>query len=522
MEYKEKRWLLIFILLAIIVTSLPYALAFNQQSDDWLFSGFLIGVEDGNSYIAKMLRGGQGDWLFESPYSAEDQSGALLYLPYLLLGKLLGPDGQHDQLLLLFHVFRIVALVLLCLASYSFLSFFLKKSSSRRLGIFLVTFGGGLGWILLLIGQSNWLGSLPLEFYSPETFGFLAFFTLLHLALGRALMLWGILLYLKSGTQRVQGRWIILLWLSMAMVHLLNAVIGLLVIGLHFIASTVLERRNKFSKQVQTSNKSSSILFPLLGAGIPIVLNLYLLARDPYLQAWAAQNQIPSPHFLHYVLAYGLLLPFAIIGARHLSKQEKDSSLLLITWLLALPVLLYLPLGLQRRFAEGIWLVLVVLALAAFESKRFSKRQRWKWIFAAAFPASLILLIGTMQVAGDPKPPVFYSKDEVNLFNDLHDRAENNDLVLSNYELGNLIPAWAPVRVIIGHGPESVGLSALQPGIEAFLVDQNVDYGSELFSSYDIDYIVAEGESSAFNSFGFDHIATYGDFLLFEKTSSGD
>ena len=40
--------------------------------------GFIFAVEDGNSYIAKMLSGVQGAWLFRTPYTSMQQGGVLM------------------------------------------------------------------------------------------------------------------------------------------------------------------------------------------------------------------------------------------------------------------------------------------------------------------------------------------------------------------------------------------------------------------------------------------------------------
>jgi uncharacterized membrane protein len=41
-------------------------------------------------------------------------------------------------------------------------------------------------------------------------------------------------------------------------------------------------------------------------------------------------------------------------------------------------------------------------------------------------------------------------------------------VVLASYATSNALPAWAPMRVVVGHGPESVGLEELRPAVEAF------------------------------------------------------
>lgn len=40
--------------------------------------------------------------------------------------------------------------------------------------------------------------------------------------------------------------------------------------------------------------------------------------------------------------------------------------------------------------------------------------------------------------------------------------------MISAYESGNAIPSWAPVRVVVGHGPESVKLSKFIPIVSSF------------------------------------------------------
>ena len=39
---------------------------------------------------------------------------------------------------------------------------------------------------------------------------------------------------------------------------------------------------------------------------------------------------------------------------------------------------------------------------------------------------------------------------------------------MASFETSNALPAWAPLRVVIGHGPESVGLADIQPRVQAF------------------------------------------------------
>ncbi len=216
-----------------LVTTLPFLLAYERQGTDLRFTGSLFAVEDGNSYIAKMLRGAEGDWLFRSPYTAVEQAGVPAFLGYLLLGKLASGQGSHEQLVALFQLARILAIPLMVFATYRFVSRFVVEVRWRRWATILAIAGGGLGWLVLLSGSSSWLGSQPLELYSPETFGFLAALTFPHLLLARAFLLLGLDAYLESAAQP-RAAWSAAGWLVLLTVmQPLSIVAATAAIGAH-------------------------------------------------------------------------------------------------------------------------------------------------------------------------------------------------------------------------------------------------------------------------------------------------
>ncbi|QYK50523.1 MAG: hypothetical protein KF701_08995 [Anaerolineales bacterium] len=498
MSRAERRWVLGFALAVIAFTSLPYLLALYIEPQG--FTGFLIGVEDGNSYIAKMLRGAAGDWLFRSPYSTMPQTGALLYLPYLLIGKMLGLHAGHLAYVLAFHAFRLFSIAALCVAAYAFLSHFVADTNLRRWGLTVAVLGGGLGWLPLLFGQAELLGSIPLDFYSPETFGYLAVFGLPHLALARAMLLLGLLWVL---TARQPGWKLTALWLAMALVHLLTAALGLALLTLH-CAVLWLRRVPEWQAQVRGS------LWAAAGAAAPLVYNIWAYVNDAYLRAWAAQNQILAPHPLHYVLAYGWLLPLAYWGWRKVWTSAALKGLS-ATWVLALPLLLYAPVGLQRRFAEGAWVLLVALALRGLEGLPAPRQRRSLLLFMLAVPSTLLLWLGAMQTALNPAMPAFRAVDEVTWFETL--REQQDAIVLAAYDTGNALPAWAPVRVVIGHGPETVGLNGLEQDVFAFYFRDTPDEQRKaILQAHGVDFVAwgpAERLNSGTASFADDFLRPY-------------
>lgn len=501
---RERRWVLAYAGIIMLFTSLPYLAGFARQGEDWRFTGFVFGVEDGNSYIAKMLSGSQGAWLFRTPYTPYPQNGIIAFLPYLLLGKLAAPPAQHEQLVALFHLFRIAAGLLAIIATYDFLSLFVREVAWRRLALVVATIGGGLGWLAVLLGWEAAFGSLPLEFYSPESFGFLALYGLPHLALARAFLLWGLRSYLLEGGTGDRAKGAVaghpqprimarlrpyfskmrsgIFFLLIGLAQPLTVVVAWILVGAHVAGLGIWQgwraRRGRgmdlpglrgYARQAALS----------LAVSLPVVVYTgYFFSRDPYLREWAAQNLILSPHPFHYLIAYGVMVPFSLFGALHLLRNDAWRAWLLLAWVILLPVLAYAPYHLQRRLPEGVWVAIVALSIVALQHWQ-GRMPRWKTagLLACVFtiPAALILLAGGLLATISPGKPVFRPAGEVSAYQALSRQARAGEVVLSAYETGNALPAWAPVRVVIGHGPESAGLAELQPQVAEFFQPETRD-----------------------------------------------
>jgi hypothetical protein len=455
MTKREIRWALLYSLVLVVITSLPYVVAALGQDDVWGFTGFLIAVEDGNSYIAKMLAGHEGAWLFRSPYSTMEQTGVLAFLPYLLLGKL--SSGAHGQLVGLYQLFRMIAIPALVVATYRFSAIFIENVALRRWTVIIATIGGGLGWLLILLGQPEVVGSLPLEFYSPETFGFLAIYGLPHLTLARAAMLIGFVWYLQDESSWRSG----FALLFAGLIHSPELLSAFAALAAHQIAILGFGAdKGAWVRRLGRAVLPSVPLLAYLG---------YAALTDPFLQAWAAQNLILSPPLILYLLAFAILLPAAVLGARALLRRRQESMLFPITWAIAIPALAWAPLTIQRRLPEGGWVALAVLAAAGLATLGArSKRIGRVALASLLIPSSLLILASGFELALNPREPAFKPLREIEAFERLGELVEPSGVVLASFQTSNPMPAWAPVRVVAGHGPETAGLAELLPRIDGF------------------------------------------------------
>lgn len=522
MNREERRWCFWYAVVLITLTTVPYLLAYASQGEEWRFSGFLFGVEDGNSYIAKMMQGATGEWLFRTPYTTYPQRGVIAFLPYMLLGKLASGEAMHEQLVALFHLFRVGAIPLLVLATYRFSGVFVTEVRWRRWVTLLATAGGGLGWMLLLVPGGSVLGSAPLEFYSPETFGFLGPYGIPHLTLARALLLFALTTYLETPERKAAAWMAGGLLAALALVQPLTVLIAYGVIGAHLIAIVIAERKDAIRTTLMPWLRAIGQMLIISG---PIVI--YLTVRfigDPFLRLWTEQNVITSPHPLHYLLAYGAMLPLAFLGGRKLLREGGHRSLLPVVWVVLFPLLAYAPHNLQRRLPEGVWVALVMLAaLGLMGRKRSTQRALATLLLIICLPSTVLLLGGGVSMAISPSEPVFLPGDQADVFVRFGDRADAGEVALASYATSNAIPAWTPLRVIAGHGPESANLELVLPRIEAFF-DASTTEGERavLLEEFEVDYLLWGPEERVLGSWRPDKsdlvrgVIEEGDYEVFE------
>ncbi len=454
----EWRRVIGFAAIVMLLTTIPYLAGALAAGDGWTFGGFVFGVEDGYSYLAKMRLGACGDWLFTLRYTHEPHDGAPLFLPYLLLGKLtaLFVDSRSahlpSALAISFHAARIVCGVGLILLTYRFVAVFLHRPATRFAALLAVALGGGVGWLVALSGISD---ALPVDYYVPEGFSFLILFGLPHLALARMGLLGGLLLLFRGLEQPASLRYALaagLCWIVMGLCVPFYLAVIYAVLGAWGLAAWARTRRFPWALAWQ-GGTAALVTLPLLGVTARAFLT------NEVLGTWSAQNQLPSPAPGHYILAYGLLAVPAAVGTRRAWRRGSLPHLLLVAWVIAALVLVYLPVNVQRRLLEGVIVPLGVLAVAgmrlSFPHGRRWQRARACWL-TALLCGTALLWLGALFTALQPDRPIFQPGAELRAMTALNRIAPRDAVVLALKETGNVLPAWTDLKAYVGHGPETV------------------------------------------------------------------
>ncbi len=466
--FRSHRWALVYGLALALLTWLPYAVAWQAQGADWRFTGFLLGVEDGNSYIAKMALGARGLWLFRPPYSTWQVAPLPVFLFYITLGKLAGGAALHLQLAVLYHIARALAVVALVLATHDFIAAFVEDTRLRGWALVLTTAGAGLGVWGMLLGVPFGVGG-ALCCYSPEAFGFLAAFFLPHITLGRALLLW----LLRALTQRALRGWQgALLVVALALVQPLELVVFV------FVATLLLAWRWWVA---QTPPRAAEVAWGALAVALGLAY-ASLPLWHAYARVWGQQNVVLAVAWWHYAWAYAWLWPLALWGAWARWRQGRKAALWVAVWALVFPLFAFLPLTNARRLVDGGWVALGIAA--AWGIGRLSPRGRrmaaWG-ILAVAWVPALTMMGMMLRQAVQPALPAFRPAEEVAAFEALAQQAHDGDGVLAAYATGNALPAWAPVRVVAGLGPESPHLPQQEAALRKFFAPDTPDAWRQAF-----------------------------------------
>ena len=116
-----------------------------------------------------------------------------------------------------------------------------------------------------------------------------------------------------------------LLWLLAGLFQPLAAPLIGVVIGWHQLGLVVWKLiRQRGGQAVDWSSWRRVTGWLLAAAFLPGLFTAYNLGIslfDAYARIWAAQNVIRSPNILHYLLAYGLLIPYAWAGREAVAAQ---------------------------------------------------------------------------------------------------------------------------------------------------------------------------------------------------------
>ena len=133
----------------------------------------------------------------------------------------------------------------------------------------------------------------------------------------------------------------------------------------------------------------------------------------------------------------------------------------LIAWLIAAPIMAYLPLVISRRLIVGWQIPLCIFGayalLRLIDSKMPLRRTIAVGVLALSAVSTLIIVGMGIVFVSTPRPPLYQTADQLAALDWLSRHTSDRDVVLSEWRFGNLLPIYAAARVFVGHPIETIG-----------------------------------------------------------------
>ncbi len=470
-ENSEWWWVFISGTVVLILLLVPFLWAYGLSLPDSTFTGVLVSPIDGVSYQAKMYQGLEGGWLFHLPYTPEQHQGVVLFVFYLGLGHL--ARLLNVPATLVFHTARLTGSMLMFLAFYRFIANYTDDVPQRRITWLLGVFGAGVGWIALLFRHVS-----PDLLMLPEAFPLQAAYANAHFpwALACALLVAHILLSkwlaetddypdLNVETAALAASTVILVSTSPFVLLPLSVGVAVLFIW-------IWQQRGQFPQR-QFAWGLVVFLF-----GLPLAAyNAWAISRaNPVFHAWMQQNVTPSPPVWDYLIAFGPMLALALVAIWVSRRLLQPRDLFLLGWLLSAGVLLYAPLGLQRRFAMGLMFPLaiyagrglwrVVLPRVAEQWKVFGVALAFTTFLPTTIIAVVLPMMTSLSLSQQGGGPYFVQRGELQAMAWLEAR-DPGALVLASPETSLFLPVYG-LRVVYGHPFETLHAERRRQSVEAF------------------------------------------------------
>jgi hypothetical protein len=387
-----------------------------------------------------------------------------------------------------FHICRLLGSLILAIVLYRFLGEFSFDQRSKALLFAWALLGAGLGWLVFPFGM------ISSDFWVAETYPFLSAYATPHFALGLAILLF-LLLPRKDQSdpanllQNFWRNWQVGVFaLLLAFISPFGVIVALGVLGVEWFRELWVLTSTASHDSVQSgrarlgylredissgglSAKTAHLMWILLG-GAPLLLYDFWIARvQSDLASWNAQNLTPTPPVWDVLIALSPALILGLLGARSLLRRQQGWNLLL-TWAVLGLLLIYLPIGLQRRFLMGLFVPFVGLAGFGLEDLAARAGSRNNLVarigFAASLPTNLLLLFVSFHGIQTHNELLYLTRSESNALVWVEANTPAHALILASPQMGLFIPAHTGRRVIYGHPFETVNASAEEQAVETF------------------------------------------------------
>lgn len=501
------RWVVIWIILVLVISSLPYVVGWLFPPPDKTFSGVLLNVEDANSYLANLRLGADGKWLYSMPASAQANEPVPVFASYIWPGHLARLFGLSIPFI--YHLIRVIFGGFFAWFSYQFIAHMLPDTTEQKFALAILLFTGGIGWFFVLVvdqKSSAYSTNLVLDLWFFQAIGFASILGFSHFTLSMGLMAW---LLLSGQAFLSSNKWhyalqAIVASLGLALLHPQQLGIVVPVLALPPLLNAYRDPRLLF----QLALRLGIMLLPatLLSFLIFIQIN-----RDVYLSSWIEQSITYSPPLWAWFIMYGPMFVLALLGAWIVFRQREVGLYPVLLWFVVTALWLYAPVNFQARFVEGWHVPVAILASLAWYRQvvpRLPDSARLRTyatglLFVTVLLSQVILLtVSFARLLWKDDRDIYISHDEQGALDWLNENTRFEDVLLASYPNGNRVTGRATIRTLLGQWGLTPFVDDRRRDVDEFF-DEDTPAAEriDLLDRFGIDYVYYAEDEQALGEF---------------------
>jgi len=514
-EWKFVGWVW---LIVVFLTFLPTIVGVITTPSDSIFLGRqAINANDLPVYYSNIEQVKEGHFLFKNLFTSEFHP-RFIFDPFWLGVGILAKIFSLSSFLA-FQLSKFLLIPVLLIVSYYLVAFFFQEETKRKVCFIFLVFASGLGRFYLgnLAGDPGVINFsidqrgtviLPIDIWVPDAFSFFSIYNSPHFIASLTLI---ILIFLLSLLAFENYKLIYSLAAGLSALFLfqfhpyhLLTIFGVLGV---FVCIYVIRK-----KRLNIGHLKHCLVL-LIFSIPPIIYHSWTLSNFWVRQQHFLQNITLTPLLPMVLIGYGLLLPLALIGAfLILKKSEKDEKdIFLLFWFLIQFLLIYSPVAFQRRLLEGFQIVLALIVLALLATfgvfylkdlvcqkpifQKYFKEVFSNKIFLAYlsfilfFFSNFSIIVNDLTLYLENYDGMYLKKEAQEAMFWIRENTEEESIILSSLETGNLIPAFSIRQVYLGHGHQTAQFGRKASETERFFQKNNDDGKIAFLKENKIDYL---------------------------------
>jgi len=414
------------------------------------------------------------------------------------LGKWLGLGFDS-----VFQVLRITSAVLFLVLVYRVCCWFIEDITMRRVAFLVVSFGSGLGWILVVLKYSLTKGELlfPLDLYIAEGNTFLGILAYPHfIAAALYIFVFDLFIRGQAANKLSYALWAGLVALFLGWQHAYDLVLVYGILGSYILFSAFRDRH-------VSPFLVKSLLMVGIISGWPALYSVILTRLDPvweHVLAQFANAGVYTPNPLHLPILMGIPFILALFNffweKPWRLKTLDNNSLFLWTWFIVNSLLIYIPTDFQIHMLNGWQVPMAILAtrglyqhIAPKIESRTNRNYRKVLgivLIGVVLPTNLYLLSWRFYDLSRHNYPYYLYRDDIAAMDWLETNAPEDSVVLSSQIIGEYIPALTGTYAFLAHWAQTLNFFDKTRMVNEFFSPETSDAARrQILDSYSVDYI---------------------------------